>query len=95
MRGREEKGHTNSTLFFFLMAERIQQVLCKEGALPVLIFLLESPDSEVQVWLRQVRVSNRSSVTVGRALNTELGNEKVERGEGFSREVGRHVRVSW
>ncbi|XP_010158575.1 PREDICTED: vacuolar protein 8-like, partial [Eurypyga helias] len=29
-------------------SEKIQQVLCKEGALPVLALLLESPDSEVQ-----------------------------------------------
>ncbi|KAI1240844.1 hypothetical protein IHE44_0009289 [Lamprotornis superbus] len=31
-------------------SEKIQQVLCKEGALPVLALLLESPDSEVQYY---------------------------------------------
>lgn len=62
-RGREGKRHANRTFFFFLMAEKIQQVLCKEGALPVLALLLESPDSEVQVWLKQVRFLNSNSVT--------------------------------
>ncbi|XP_029878993.1 vacuolar protein 8-like isoform X3 [Aquila chrysaetos chrysaetos] len=31
-------------------SEKIQHVLCKEGALPVLTLLLESPDSEVQYY---------------------------------------------
>uniref|UniRef100_A0A8B9MCS7 Vacuolar protein 8 n=1 Tax=Accipiter nisus TaxID=211598 RepID=A0A8B9MCS7_9AVES len=31
-------------------SEKIQDVLCKEGALPVLTLLLESPDSEVQYY---------------------------------------------
>ncbi|XP_025976351.1 uncharacterized protein LOC112995530 isoform X2 [Dromaius novaehollandiae] len=31
-------------------SEKIQQVLCKEGALPILTLLLESPDSEVQYY---------------------------------------------
>lgn len=44
------------------MAEKIQHVLCKEGALPVLTLLLESPDSEVQVWLKQVRFFKQSQL---------------------------------
>lgn len=31
------------------LAEWVQQILCRQGALPVLTLLLESPDSEVQV----------------------------------------------
>jgi len=76
------------------MAEKIQQVLCKEGALPVLTLLLESPDSEVQVWLKQVRILNSNSVTVRKAQTTARGNEKVESREGFSGENGKEVRAS-
>lgn len=76
------------------MAEKIQQVLCKEGALPVLALLLESPDSEVQVQLKQVRFLNSNSVTIRIAQTTARRNEKVERREGFIREVGKPVRTS-
>lgn len=65
MRGREGERHTNHQqqfFFFFQMAEKIQHVLCKEGALPVLTLLLESPDSEVQVWLKQVRFFKQSQL---------------------------------
>lgn len=76
------------------MAEKMQQVLCKEGALPVLAFLLDSSDSEVQVWLNQVGFLNSNSVTVRRAETTACRDEKMERREGFPRGVGKDVRAS-
>lgn len=95
---REGRRKTLTALFFFpphfFMAEKIQQVLCKEGALPVLALLLESPDSEVQVQLKQVRFLNSNSVTIRIAQTTARRNEKVERREGFIREVGKPVRTS-
>lgn len=70
MRGRG-KTHQQHFIFFFFfqMAEKIQHVLCKEGALPVLTLLLESPDSEVQVCLKQVRFFKQSQCDCKESMN--------------------------
>lgn len=45
-------------LFFHcFLSEWIQQILFQQGALPVLLCLLESPDSEVQVKLDMIKAA--------------------------------------
>lgn len=94
---REGRGKTHqppTAIFFFFSNGRENPTCPMQGRSPTSSYLAAGIS-----WLRSAGMAQTGqifqTVTVRRAWTTVCGNEKVERRESLSREVGKHVRTSW
>lgn len=98
MRGREGERHTNHQqhfFFFFKWQRKSNMSYATKEPYQFLPCCWNLLTQKCRYGSNRSDFSNSHSVTVRRAWTTVCGNEKVERRESLSREVGKHVRTSW